>query len=55
VKDVFGGQINDAGLVNVMYGSSTGLTTTGDQVWHQGVSGVPGMLEDGDFCGTAVY
>lgn len=34
--------ISDAGSVNVLYGSSSGLTATGDQIWHQNSSGVVG-------------
>ena len=41
-------EILNAGAVNVIYGTSSGLASSGDQVWHQGVSGVPGGLEDGD-------
>jgi nucleoside phosphorylase len=36
------GAITDAGAVNVLYGSSTGLTASGDQFWHQNVPGVAG-------------
>jgi hypothetical protein len=37
-----------AGAVNVLYGSQNGLTSSGDQFWHQdvaGIDGVPGALE----------
>jgi nucleoside phosphorylase len=34
------GATTDAGAVNVLYGSSTGLSASGDQFWHQNVSGV---------------
>jgi hypothetical protein len=36
------GTPSDAGAVNVLYGGSTGLTTSGDQFWHQGRTGVAG-------------
>ncbi|MHC4406534.1 MAG: integrin alpha, partial [Planctomycetota bacterium] len=29
------GGVTDAGMVNVVYGSSTGLTATGSQTWQQ--------------------
>jgi hypothetical protein len=38
------GAIEDAGAVNVLYGSADGLTTSGDQFWHQNK---PGMAGDG--------
>jgi len=44
----------DAGAVNVLYGSSSGLTATGDQFWHQDVSGVKGIVETGDSFGWAL-
>jgi hypothetical protein len=52
-EDVSGQQ--DAGAVNVLYGSSTGLTFAGDQLWHQNSSGVPGAAEAGDHFGKALY
>ena len=42
------GAIADAGAVNVLYGSSYGLTDVGDQLWHQGLPGVLGAAEVGD-------
>ena len=45
--------IEDAGAVQVMYGSAAGMTTR-DQVWHQGRWGVKGALERGDRFGTVV-
>jgi len=44
----------DVGAVSVMFGSTAGLTTTGNQTWHQDVAGVAGVAESGDIFGTAV-
>ena len=41
------GRTKDAGVVQVLYGSASGLTAR-DQVWHQGKFGVPGANEAGD-------
>jgi hypothetical protein len=49
------GTAQDAGLVHVIYGSSTGLTTTGNQVWRQGAGGLPDAAEANDHFGEAVY
>jgi hypothetical protein len=48
------GAINTAGAVNVLYGSATGIIATGDQIWHQDVSGVADVAEDGDLFGYAL-
>ena len=48
------GTKDDAGAVQVLYGSPTGLTAAGDQVWHQGKKGVPGTNEDGDGFGRSL-
>ena len=55
------GTINAAGAVNVIYGSSRGLsstallpTTPDDQFWHQNSSGILDIAEDSDFFGDAV-
>jgi hypothetical protein len=44
----------DSGLVNVIYGSTTGLTATGSQLWTQNSSGIPGSREPGDKFGRAL-
>ena len=36
------------GSVNVLYGSSRGLTASGDQLWRQSTRGVPGVAASGD-------
>ena len=44
----------DGGAVNVIYGTSSGLTASGDQLWHQDVSGVNDVAEADDFFGFAL-
>jgi hypothetical protein len=44
----------DAGAINVVYGSSGGLTTVGNQYWHQGVVGVLDELEPYDAFGSGL-
>ena len=41
------GPLDDAGQVNVIYGSPTGLTAAGDQVWTQASPGIKGVPEGG--------
>jgi hypothetical protein len=48
------GGVANAGAVNVLYGSSTGLTATGDQFLHQDSSGVNDTAEAGDFFGSSL-
>lgn len=47
------GAVVDAGAVQVLYGSSRGLTAR-DQVWHQGKPGVPGSNERDDLFGYSL-
>jgi FG-GAP repeat protein len=47
----------NAGQVQVIYGSADGLngdSPIDDQVWHQGVPGVPGTLEPEDYFGLSL-
>ena len=44
----------NAGMVNVLYGLSSGLSASGDQSWHQGDADVEGSLDEGDRMGCAV-
>ncbi|MEO8277311.1 MAG: FG-GAP repeat protein [Thermoanaerobaculia bacterium] len=44
----------DAGVVEVLYGSAAGLTTTGVQLWSQESSGISGVAEDDDHFGSAL-
>ena len=48
------GAIQDAGAVNVLYGSTARLTTAGNQQFFQGSGGLVGTAEDGDFVGAAL-
>ena len=48
------GTESSAGAVNVIYGSSTLLTSTGNQVWHQDSPSVVGEAEEGDAFGAAL-
>ncbi len=43
-----------AGAVNVLYGSSSGLTATGNQLWHQDSPYIVGVAGNGDFFGAAL-
>jgi FG-GAP repeat len=49
------GNIQDAGAVNVIYGSTNRLTTTGNQFWHQDVEGIFDQAEAFDNFGQALY
>ncbi len=42
----------DAGAVNIFYGSASGLTSTGAQIWTQDSPGVKGMAEQSDEWGN---
>ena len=48
------GNENDAGMVTILYGGSGGLSTAGDQGWHQDSSGIKGAAETNDFFGAAL-
>jgi hypothetical protein len=39
------GTFTDAGSVHIIYGSATGLTSVGDQVWHSDSEGIQGISE----------
>ncbi len=47
--------IADAGMVTVLYGSTTGFATTGAQSFAQDSPGVPGDNEKGDGFGGDVF
>ena len=42
------GQVSLGGMANVLYGSSSGLSAAGDQLWHQDASGIADRAENGD-------
>ena len=48
------GSTEDAGAVNVLYGSATGLDAAGNQLWHQDVAGVEEVAQTGDHFGNAL-
>ena len=48
------GAVTQAGAVNVIYGSSGGLSVTGDQIWSQDSTGIIGTSEVGDDFGGAL-
>ena len=49
------GSTTDAGIVQILYGSScTGLTTSGYQTWHQDISGIEGGVEKYDLFGWSL-
>src|SRR3954453_8717182 len=48
------GAVNDAGAVNVLYGTAGGLSAAGNQFWHQKVAGVADLAEASDRCGSAL-
>jgi hypothetical protein len=48
------GTIMDAGAVNVIYGSSTGLTVNGNQTFTQNYESFPHRAEVGDWFGSAL-
>jgi FG-GAP repeat len=48
------GSIRDAGAVDVLYGSASGLTPAGSRAFWQGTGGAAGVLEAGDLLGSAL-
>ncbi len=48
------GRVEEAGGVQILYGSAEGFTTNGNQWWNQDVPGVPGGAEKGDWFGAAL-
>ncbi len=53
-EDIGSPVITDAGVAQVIYGSANGLTSSGDQLWHQDVTDVAGTAEAGDLFGYAL-
>jgi hypothetical protein len=45
----------DAGAVHVIYGSSTGLNSSGNQLWTQDTVGINDTAEPDDRFGSALY
>ena len=48
------GSVVNAGAVNVIYGTSTGLASTGNQFWHQNSTNIAGSIAEGDQFGNAL-
>ena len=48
------GPVAGAGVLHVLYGSVSGLTVQGNQLWHQDSPGIPGSPESGDAFGGAL-
>ena len=48
------GSIAEAGAVNVLFGSASGLTAAGSQFWNQNTVDVRGIAEAGDHFGSAL-
>jgi hypothetical protein len=46
--------VSGAGAVNVLYGSSSGVTDAGNQLWHQDSPGIMETVEQDDHFGRAV-
>ncbi len=46
--------VAEGGKVNLLYGTSAGLSATGDQVWSEASPGVPGSAEAGDGFGDGL-
>lgn len=44
----------DSGAIHVIYGSASGLTTTGDQIFHQDTTSIEGVAADGDQFGEVL-
>lgn len=49
------GSVIDAGAVNVIYGSVSGLAPLGNRSFNQNSTGVPGVAEEDDHFGGALY
>jgi Tol biopolymer transport system component len=54
VPDESIGTITGAGAVNVLYGSASGLGTTGQQLWSQDTPNIAETSESGDHMGSAL-
>ena len=48
------GTIGAAGAVNVIYGTTNGLASSNNQLWHQSSTGSPDSAEEGDGFGAAL-
>ncbi len=48
------GGVNQAGSVNIIYGSAQGLSSVGNQLWWQGAADIAGTPELDDYFGSAL-
>lgn len=48
------GKYANAGAVNIIYGAAGGLTSANNKIWYQGLDGIEGTLEAGDYFGGAL-
>jgi len=48
------GAVSDAGAVNVLYGTATGLSSASDQFWHQDSNGLEGTIGIADVFGRSL-
>ncbi|MEJ7803730.1 MAG: integrin alpha [Candidatus Limnocylindria bacterium] len=46
--------VADAGVVNVLYGSATGLSAAGDQLWHEDTTGIEDSIQNTERFGSSV-
>ncbi len=48
------GGIDNAGIVHILYGSNDGITSAGNQIWHQDTAGIQDVAEQNDRFGHAL-
>ena len=48
------GSLVNAGAVSILYGTSTGLASTGNQFWHENSAGIANSATEGDQFGNAL-
>ncbi|WP_223787967.1 integrin alpha [Marinicella meishanensis] len=53
-EDLNGDGVFAAGAVNIIYGGVAGLSTTGNQIFHQNTDGINGVAENSDQFGDAL-
>src|SRR5215210_4403501 len=46
--------LHDVGAINVLYGAAAGLTSGGNQLWHEDAAGVPEVGEPSDLWGFSL-
>ncbi|MEM7116055.1 MAG: hypothetical protein AAF614_26680 [Chloroflexota bacterium] len=49
-----GANQEDAGAVNIIYGSASGLTAVNNQIWSQDSAGIAGLANDNELFGFAI-